>query len=183
MGMSDINEDEAAFRGLFECAYGDVVRYVGRRTTDDREDLAAEALAIAWRRWPEVPTDPVEARAYVFGIARRLILASQSRSARRAALAVRLAGHPAQSAVQGHEDEVLALVDLRQAWSQLEAAHQEVLALSILEDLPSAAAGRALGISAVAYRIRLSRARAALLTLLGDEPTTLTSPLLLRGRS
>lgn len=28
MGMSDINEDEAAFRGLFESAFGDVVRYV-----------------------------------------------------------------------------------------------------------------------------------------------------------
>lgn len=178
MGIVD---SEAEFRRLFSAAYTDVVRYVARRTTADPEDIAAEAFAIAWRRWHDMPREFDQARAYVFGIARRLLLGDQSRSARRRSLEVRLADEPRDPSVVGPEDEVVTLLDLRDAWSRLEANHQEVLALHILDGLPSAAAGTVLGISAVAYRIRLSRARAALSELLGPEPTTVTISLAAEG--
>jgi RNA polymerase sigma-70 factor (ECF subfamily) len=50
-------------------------------------------------------------------------------------------------------------VDLANAWNALTAAHQEALSLSVWEGLTGAQAARVLGISPVAFRIRLSRAR------------------------
>lgn len=171
---------EAAFRSLFAAAYADVVRYVARRTTDDPEDIAAEAFAVVWRRWSDVPREPDAARAYAFGVARRILLAQQGRSSRRAALSVRLAGESAH--VGSAEEMVVPSVTVQQAWAQLEADQQEVLALAMLDGLPSAAAGRVLGISAGAYRIRLSRARAALAALVETEPPPVPIPVVAKGR-
>lgn len=62
----------------------------------------------------------------------------------------------------GHEgDTVVALADLARAWNRLTAAHQEALSLTCWDGLTGAEAAIVLGISPVAYRIRLSRARRA----------------------
>ena len=71
--------------------------------------------------------------------------------------------------VAGHRspdgaDAVAARVDLALAWSQLSPTDQEALGLTVFEGLTSDQAGAVLGITATAYRVRLSRARAALRT-------------------
>lgn len=154
---------EARFRGIYAAAYDDVFRFVQRRTPPDRsEDVVADAFLAAWRRIDDLPADLSDARAWLFGIARHCLL-NDYRSHRRAeGLGVRLADAAAVSRPGDDADAVTARVDLARAWALLSDAEQEVIALSALDLLTSAQAGAVLDISATAFRLRLSRARAAL---------------------
>lgn len=159
---------------VYARAYVDLVRFVVRRghPSDQAEDVVAEAFVVAWQRLDDLPADLGEARAWLFGITRRLLLAKQRADHRGQALSVRIAG---QAALDGqtveHDDLVATSVDLTQAWGRLSAAHQEALSLSVWEGLTGAQAAQVLGISAVAFRIRLSRARRLLKHNLGGAAT------------
>lgn len=159
---------------VYARAYVDLVRFVVRRghPSEQAEDVVAEAFVVAWQRLDDLPADLGEARAWLFGITRRLLLAQQRADRRGQALSVRIAG---QVAVDGpadeHDDLVATSVDLTQAWGRLSAAHQEALSLSVWEGLTGAQAAQVLGISAVAFRIRVSRARRLLKHHLGGAAT------------
>ena len=172
--MREIREHHRErYEEVYALTYTDLVRFVVRRRypADQAEDVAAEAFAVAWQRLGDLPADIGEARAWLFGIARRLLLAKQRADSRGQELSVRIAG---QVAVGGqtleHDDLVATSVDLAQAWNKLTAMHQEALSLSVWEGLSGAQAAQVLGISAVAYRIRLSRARRLLKHNLGTTP-------------
>lgn len=167
MDVSTALSREERFRLLYADAYDDVLRFVQRRIEPDRaEDVVAEAMLVVWRRIDEVPTEDGDARAWVFGIARNCLLNSHRTRHRHDALAVRLAHAealaPASGVVSDAADLVARRVDVSAAWARLGASDQEVLALSVFEDLTSRQAGVVLGISAEAYRLRLSRVRRAL---------------------
>lgn len=117
---------------------------------------------MAWRRREDLPEDTHEARAWLFGIARRLVLATHRVEGRAQALRVRLARPDGAPTVDGPEDAVVAGVDLMRAWDRVTASQQEVMALTVLDGLTAAQAGAILGISSTAYRLRLMRARRAL---------------------
>jgi RNA polymerase sigma-70 factor (ECF subfamily) len=68
------------------------------------------------------------------------------------------------------DEEVAGRADLGRAWRLLSDRHREALALSVWDGLTSQQAATILGISPVAYRLRLSRARAALDVHLGEQP-------------
>lgn len=132
--------------------------------------MTSEAFAVAWQRLDDLPADPDDARAWMFGIARRLLLAEQRAENRGRALSVRIAGHLAVAGQEpDHDDLVAVSVDLATAWTRLSAIHQEALSLSVWEGLTGAQSARVLGISAVAFRIRLSRARKLLRNNLGNS--------------
>ncbi len=59
-------------------------------------------------------------------------------------------------------DLVARRLDLAAAWRRLSETDQEVMSLTVFDDLSSLQAGRVLGISAASYRLRLLRARRAL---------------------
>ncbi|WP_420898271.1 RNA polymerase sigma factor [Cryobacterium sinapicolor] len=166
MGLKPTGESSAArFGELYDCTYADVLRFVRRRAgPDSAEDVAHEAFLVAWRRLEDVPVECHAARAWLFGIARNCLLSDLRGHARRNALSVRIAS---ETLTTTDPDDGLALrLDLVTAWHQLRADEQEVLSLAIWEDLSSQLAGRVLGISSAAYRIRLHRARAKLRQLL-----------------
>ena len=152
---------------MYVDAYDDVLRFVQRRTLPHHaDDVVAEAFLTAWRRVADLPADLGEARAWLFGIARHCLL-TQWRSARRQdAVAVRVAENVAVSAdgvsAPGDADLIARRLDLTTAWRRLTPGEQEALALTVFDDLTSAQAGAVLGITPVAYRLRLSRARGAL---------------------
>jgi RNA polymerase sigma-70 factor (ECF subfamily) len=154
--------DRERYEAVFARTYTDLVRFVVRRgyPSEQAEDIVAEAFTVAWRRLADLPGDAGEARAWLFGITRRLLLAQQRADSRGHDLSVRIAG---QVVVEGpapaHDDLVATSVDLVQAWNGLAPAHQEALSLSVWEGLTGAQAAQVLGISPVAFRIRLSRAR------------------------
>lgn len=159
----------AAFTALYDAAYADLLRFAQRRVDPAQaEDVVAEAFLVAWRRYDDLPPGPDDARAWLFGIARGVILNTHRTARRQRALAVRLADPPAGA---GAADDLLAQqIDLARAWKRLPDSHQEALALAVLDDLSAPLAAAVLGITPVAFRLRLSRARRALRRAL-DHPS------------
>lgn len=168
-------EREDRFRRLYADVRDDVHRFVVRRCEPaDAEDAVAETFTTVWRRLADLPDDPGDRRAWVYGVARGCLANLRRGRARRTALAVRIANAPAPAAAGTDPAEVAALLDLRRAWARLSAPHQEAIALTAWDGLSSEQAARVLGISAAAYRARLHRARAALRSHLqptGAAPT------------
>jgi RNA polymerase sigma-70 factor (ECF subfamily) len=164
---------EEQFSELFAATYASVLRFIERRVHPSHaEDIAAEVFVVAWRRFDDVPLELDDARAWLFGVARLTLMSGIRGERRREALAVRIAqnrlGHGDTS---GLDAELLARrLDLERAWARLSARHQEVLALTVWDGLDSPRAARVLGISPVAYRLRLSRARRALRALVESLP-------------
>jgi len=166
------------FAELYRALYGDLVRFTQRRTDAAvAEDVVAEVFLVVWRRLDELPEDDDAARAWVYGVARGHLLNTRRGDRRRAALAVRLADE-ATAAVRSPDpddrtaDAAARRVDLARAWRRLSAVHQETLALTALDGLTAPRAAAVLGISPVAYRLRLSRARRALRLHLDHLPPT-----------
>jgi len=171
-------DGEPRFRALYADTYRDLLRFVSRRLHPSlAEDVVADTYLVAWRRLDDVPVDPGHARAWLFGTARHLLLNERRSAQRREALTIRIAESPE---IAGNpspdQDELARRVDLAAAWRQLAPADQEVLALTLWDGLSGSEAAVVLGISPVAYRLRLSRSRRALRRLLGHRaapaPTT-----------
>ncbi|WAP50796.1 sigma-70 family RNA polymerase sigma factor [Arthrobacter sp. ATA002] len=151
--------------------YPDLLRFVQRRTnTALAEDVVSEALLVVWRRFAEVPRNQDDARAWTFGITRNIMLNAHRGEQRRQALGIRLTDTGSEPHSSSHEDAVMSRVDLSRAWHLLSELHQEALGLAVFEDLSAAQAAVVLGISPVAFRLRLSRARRALRLLLDHLP-------------
>lgn len=174
MGMSDFSPgpDRAdAFRALYGSVYPDLLRFVQRRTDLSlAEDVVADALLVVWRRLDEIPQHHDDARAWIFGITRNVLLNAYRGEQRRQALGIRLAVIHADPWVGSHDELVVSRIDLSRAWHVLSEVHQEALSLSVIEDLTAPQAAAVLGISPVAFRLRLTRARRALRLLLEHLP-------------
>ncbi|WP_199422933.1 RNA polymerase sigma factor [Actinotalea solisilvae] len=169
---------ERAFRSLYTAVYPDALRFAQRRILREHaEDVVAEAFLVVWRRFDDVPRADDDARAWVFGIVRNVLLNDRRGERRREALGIRLADS-ATLVVDAHDDAVVSAVDLAAAWRRLPAAHQEVLALAAFEGLTAPQAGVVLGISPVAVRLRLTRARRALRAHLDHLPQRAATPAL-----
>lgn len=164
------------FTALYEETYADVLRFVRRRHGESgAEDVVAEAFLAAWRRFEDLPEDRGDARAWLFGIARGTLANGRRSDRRRDALGVRLAD--AESTTPHPEDDAATLrLDVARAWRHLTDGEQEAIALAVLDDLTSAQAARVLGTTAVAYRLRVSRARRRLRRLVEDGPPPHPTP-------
>ncbi|MFC6510875.1 sigma-70 family RNA polymerase sigma factor [Promicromonospora citrea] len=140
---------------LFAAHARGVYRYArARLPAAEAEDVVAEVFAIAWRKG-ELPDSP---RAWLLGVARR-VLANQVRAQqRRAALAERARVHPAPTdpdgaALLGELDE------LRRALALLRPADREVIALLAAEELSTAEVAQVLGCTTATAATRVHRAR------------------------
>jgi RNA polymerase sigma-70 factor (ECF subfamily) len=157
-------EREQRFREIYDSVYVDLLRFVRRRVhATHAEDVVGEVMLVAWRRLDDVPTDLSAARAWLFGVARKILQNTRRRDTRHDAVSVRLAdvSHAPADAGQ-HPDLVAHRVDIAAAWPLLSAVHQEAIALSVLDGLTAPEAAAVLGISSTAFRLRLSRARRTL---------------------
>jgi len=158
---SSPQEREQRFRELYDAVYVDLLRFVCRRVHPTHaEDVVGDVMLVAWRRLDDVPADLSAARAWLFGVARKTLQNTRRRNDRHDAVAVRLAEVRHGSDVAGNHSELVAhQVDIAAAWALLSASHQEAIALSVLDGLTAPEAATMLGISSVAFRLRLSRAR------------------------
>ncbi len=125
-----------ARRERFEALYAEhhthLSRYVLRRTdgSDDAADVVAETFLIAWRRLDDAP---VEARLWLYGVARRVLSNYRRGERRRSELAGELrrdlAGRPTSPAEEGEFAQLAA------AFRSLPDGDREVLALDGWEGL------------------------------------------------
>ncbi len=173
MGQSTIETEalgrelaRARFSGLYRAHGRAITAYALRRTNDpeDAADAVSETFLVAWRRLGEVPIDG-EALLWLYGAARR-VLANQHRAEhRRTKLGQRLAEslrteHASDDAPTVEAAEVLRAISL------LGPEDRELLLLVSWEELSPGEAAKVLGISSLAARSRLHRARRRLRTLL-----------------
>lgn len=157
---------EAGFTRLYERHSQDILAYALRRTSspEDAGDVVAETFLVAWRRFAEIPKDD-EARLWLYGTARYVLKNQLRGDRRRANLSVQLRADLARRPVPAdpgsdRSDAVIA------ALKRLAEPDRELLRLIGWEGLTPSDAARVLGLSPVAARVRLHRARKRLRALL-----------------
>jgi RNA polymerase sigma-70 factor (ECF subfamily) len=174
MAAGQIEKKGALDRELAQVRYGRLYRDQGRailayalRRVEDREDAAdvvAETFLVAWRRLDEVPIGD-GGRLWLYAVARRVIANLHRAERRRTRLGQRLAESvrielASQAAPAGEGAEVL------RAMGGLGDDDRELLLLVSWEELSPREAAKVLGISSLAARSRLHRARRRLRALL-----------------
>ncbi|WP_327586808.1 sigma-70 family RNA polymerase sigma factor [Nonomuraea sp. NBC_00507] len=182
MNVTDtgLPERTQRFARLYEQTYAALLRFVERRVHPSHaEDVVADVFLVAWRRLDDLPLAADEARAWLFGVAHRTLRNGLRADQRRQALTVRIADDRLNgAAAAGLDPELVAgRLDLVQAWRRLSPRHQETLALAVWDGLTAPQAARVLGISPVAFRLRLTRARRALRHHADAAPATTPQPV------
>jgi|HubBroStandDraft_6_1064221.scaffolds.fasta_scaffold01162_10 RNA polymerase sigma-70 factor (ECF subfamily) len=155
--MDDRSAAEARFASVF-AHLGLITSYARRRGAHDPDEIAAEAMAIAWRRLADVPVD--DARPWLIATARNLLLADRRRRGKPVA---DLDSFEPAAPAELPAPAVDLDPELERALRSLSAHDREALLLVAWEDLTPTAAAASLGISAAAFRVRLHRARRRLL--------------------
>lgn len=163
MAWTDAETREARFERLFRDHHAPLVAYARRRVrVDVVDDVVEETFLVAWRRLDEIPG---AALPWLYGVARNVIGTQGRSAARRQALGERLASVAEVASVVLPEPERFGGV-IAAVLGQLAPEDREALILVAWEELAPREAARALGESAVAFRVRLHRARRRLRALL-----------------
>ncbi|MFL5960543.1 MAG: RNA polymerase sigma factor [Gaiellaceae bacterium] len=147
------------FELLYRELYEPIAGYVLRRTRnpEDAAEAIAETFTTLWRRLDTCPGDEV-VRAWLFGVARRVLANQRRGERRRSALVERV------TAVLDGGEAAVALAPVSdgrvaRAFATLSETDREVLALVAWEGLTREQLSFALGISRPVARLRLHRAR------------------------
>ncbi|MFC7532652.1 RNA polymerase sigma factor [Actinoplanes sp. GCM10030250] len=165
-------ELEDHFRRVYAGNVEAILAYAVRRVEqpEDAADVVAEVFLVAWRRSRELPPDD-EVRLWLYGVARRVLANHHRGGVRRERLGERL--RQRLTAVTGGDPagEVPERLAVRAALARLPQPDREVLMLTAWEGLQPREVAEVLGVSSAVVRTRLSRARARLRELAGDELT------------
>ncbi|MCP2337759.1 RNA polymerase sigma factor [Actinomadura rupiterrae] len=162
------------FTGVYDRHHAAVYRYVhGRLGPQAADDVAAETFLTAFRRRADFDPARGALRAWLFGIATRLVAQHRRTEERRYRALARLGPDRPHG---GHEDRVAAAVDaglvkpeLAAALRGLSAKERDVVLLVALADLTHEEVAAALGIPYGTVGSRLNRARRKLRAAL-DSP-------------
>jgi RNA polymerase sigma factor (sigma-70 family) len=152
-----------------------VLGYALRRApVEVAQDAVADAFLAAWRRFDDLPKDPLP---WLLEATRRTLANQRRSSSRQARLAERLSAEDffrADSSVSAEIDDA----EIGIAFQCLSAEDREALALIAWEGLTPSQAARSLGCSDVAFRVRLHRARRRLERVLAElnDDTTDAAP-------
>lgn len=172
----------------FEALYGKqaaaVKAYVLRRSdASTADDVLAEVFVVCWRRFDEVPPDPLP---WLLGIARRVLSTQRRGDQRRTALRERLSEGAREPAVTAEaEDPAVEDPVLRDALARLSEDDRELLSLIAWDGMSPTQAATVLGVKPGTVRVRLSRARRRLTHALSREGSDLApcSPLSMEASS
>jgi RNA polymerase sigma-70 factor (ECF subfamily) len=157
--------DEERFGRLYRDHVRAIAAYLRARTDQESAvDALARTFEIAWRRLSDIPEDP---RAWLFGVARR-VLADQRRSAgRHQALVARISETIASNA-QDHAGPFDAREAILAALMELPEQQREALLLVAWDGLSQREAAIVLSCSTSALAVRVHRARKRLRAAIGN---------------
>jgi RNA polymerase sigma-70 factor, ECF subfamily len=151
-------DDSERFERIYREHFRAVLRFAAGRIDAERaKDVAAETFLVAWRRLDDVPVEP---RPWLFGVARRVIAGQFRTEARREALLLRL--QTAEAGDGRFADLSGALAEREQvlaALAELGERDREVLRPVTWDGLSAAEAAAVLGVTRLAFAVRLHRAR------------------------
>jgi RNA polymerase sigma factor (sigma-70 family) len=159
----------ARFNRLYREQGHDLLAYVLRRVEDPETaaDLVAESFIVAWRRLDQVPVDE-SARLWLYGVARRVIANQHRAERRRTRLGARLA-ESLRTELATRPDARGKGPEILRAMRGLSDEDRELLLLVSWEELSPREVATILGISSLAARSRLHRARRRLRALLEER--------------
>ncbi|MDQ6821661.1 MAG: sigma-70 family RNA polymerase sigma factor [Actinomycetota bacterium] len=165
------------FQQLFQETRASLSAYLVCRCNDAEQaaDLVSETYLIAWQKFDSIPPG-VQARLWLFGVARNLMLKGFRHRRVADALVERLAGElrRAQAEHPQIDDHPRAL--LRAALNALSEGDREILMLTAWEGLTPREIAAVTGIAANVIRVRLHRARRRVEQRLRTNPTTSIEP-------
>src|ERR1700712_497071 len=172
MGSGQIEKKGALGHELAQIRFGRLYRDQGRAILayalrrvegpEDAADVVAETFLVAWRRLDEVPTD-TGARLWLFAVAGRVIANLHRSERRRTRLGERL-GESLRTELATRPAPAGEAAAALRAMGEMGADDRELLLLVSWEELSPGEAAKVLGISSLAARSRLHRARRRLRT-------------------
>jgi len=167
----DVPESGDGFAKVFDCYAPAILRYARRRMPgeDAAWDVVSDTFTAAWRHWNRRPRQEELLLPWLYAIARNAIRGQGRSAQRRRQLVARLAvSLPSGHAADPAEGVVLSR-SLAEALRRLSEADREVLRLVAWEGQTDARAlGLVLGLSPVAARSRVHRARRRLRAVLDE---------------
>lgn len=167
---------DRTFEALYQAHHRAVLAYCARRASPwDAWDAASDVFLVAWRKLEAVPPAP-EARAWLIGVASK-VLANQRRAARRR---LRLTTKASQvNAIVPMPDELFLRVEedreVIEALARLKSSDREIIMLTLWDELAPVEIARVLGISRDAVDQRFSRAKRRLSRQLDAAPRSKVS--------
>jgi RNA polymerase sigma-70 factor, ECF subfamily len=154
--------DEQRFRDLYQGTRRDLLAYLVRRagSAEDAAEALSETYLIAWQKLDTIPPGD-QARLWLFGVARNLLMKGATRRRTHDALVERLANElrAAQPALAGDDE---ARRTLKRALATLQERDREILTLTAWDGLTPREIAAVMNTSANVIRIRLHRSRAHL---------------------
>lgn len=177
--VGDIASDARAFEAFYRRHFDAVRRFVVRRVDDPHlaADLIADVFLAAIDSAPSYRPSIGDPRRWLYGVARNVVAGERRRSARELRATTRISGR----ALVDSDDlaDLLERIDaeaqarrLYEAMDQLSDDDRGLMELVALEGLSVRDAAKLLGLSQVAARVRLHRARRALQSRLGHPSAT-----------
>jgi RNA polymerase sigma factor (sigma-70 family) len=150
-------DDRERFERIYRENFRAVLRFAALRIDPERaKDVAAETFLVAWRRLDDVPAEP---RAWLFGVARKVIAGQFRSETRREALDGRLRRELASSKNSDLAEAVTERDEVLAAFAGLRERDREVLRLVAWDGLTPTEAAQVLGVTRLAFTVRLHRAR------------------------
>jgi len=152
----DAQTRRAGFEAVAPALIEPLRRFLARRTDPaTADDVLSETLLVCWRRFEDLPDEPLP---WAYAVARNCLANAERSARRRERLAARISvvDRPV-AAVQGPGEE--SAPEVAEALGRLRDEDAELLRLWAWEQLSSAEIATVLGISANAASIRLHRAR------------------------
>jgi RNA polymerase sigma-70 factor (ECF subfamily) len=154
---------EERFAAVYRATARPLLGFALRRSArpEDAADVVAETMLVAWRRIDDVPAGD-DARLWLYGVARHVLANTRRGNRRRDRLGERLRHDVGRLAGPDIATGVAAGLELRAALAALADDDRELLQLTAWEGLAPQEIATVLGLSPVAVRSRLLRARARL---------------------
>jgi len=156
--MTTTRTRDSFFDALIRDNENDLWRYFQRRILNpaDAAEAFGELLVVAWRRRRRIPSDPHDARLWLFTAARNVMLNAR-RSAARYSSAVQRLMQDAEAAPTSPDDP--RVDELREALRRLSPDDAELVRLTYWDGLTSPDAAVILDINPSTARSRLARIR------------------------